>query len=206
MATTTSATKTVATSLVAWADIANAAQTISSAQDVSTKFAAAFNILLGRRSGSAFTSGWPNVRIEASGKASGNDSWVPLFSYQMQLGASIATTTLNGAVSAGSGTITVASGTNIAAGDLLFLGHTTLPANYELVRVKSISGTTVTLEENCTNAHDNGAPVTDQAESTFPIVNLAAYSRVRVVVDNAGSGQTIAAQVLMTTLDSLSNA
>lgn len=203
MATTT-ATKTQATSLVAWADIATANVTVGTAQDVSTKFGASFNIQIGRRSGTAFTAGWPNIRIEASGKSSGNDAWIPLWTYQCQVGSSIANTTLNGAVSAGATSIVVAAATNIAAGDILYLDGDTDAGN-ELVRVKSVSGTTITLEEACTYAHASGNAVTDQAESVFPALNLTPYGRVRAVVDNAGSGQTIACQVLMTTFDSLSS-
>src|SRR5215813_2268603 len=98
--TNTTYVKTIATSVIAWQDVANAAQVISSVQSVSSTLAASFNIQLARESATAFTAGWPNVRIEVSGKASGNDKWIPLQSFQPALGASIANTTLNGAVSA----------------------------------------------------------------------------------------------------------
>jgi hypothetical protein len=194
-------TKTIGAVAHAWQDIASAAQVISSVIDVSSKWAIAFAVFLGRATGSAFTAGWPNVRLEASGKSSGNDAWIPLLTLQPAVGASIVNTTLNGAVSAGASTITVTSGTNIAAGDLLFLGDSST-SNYELVRVKSISGTTVTLEEPCTYAHANAALVTDQAEAYFPTLDVSAYSRVRVIVDNVNSGQGIKAQVLYNTFDS----
>lgn len=194
--------KTIGTSLLAWQDIASAAQVISSVIPVDTKWAIAFNIRLGRLTGSAFTAGWPNVRIEASGKASGNDSWIPLLSLQMAVGASIAATTLNGAIIATATTCVVTSATNIAIGDYLFLGHTATPGNYELVRVKLVSGTTVTFEEACTYAHDNTAVVTDQAEAYFPMLDVSAYSRVRVVIDNANSGQGMKAEVLYNLFDS----
>lgn len=193
--------KTIAASLLAWQDIASGAVAISSAQNVATAWAAAFSIRLARKSGTAFTAGWPNVRIEASAKSSGNDHWTPLFAVQMAVGASIANTTLNGAVSAAASSCVVTSATNIAAGDLLLLGDASA-ANYELVRVLSVASTTVTFEEACSNAHSNGAVVTDQAEVYFPAVDLSTYSRVRAVCDNAGSGQTIAVEVLMNTFDS----
>jgi hypothetical protein len=190
-------------SLIAWgADIATANVTISSVVDVSTKWGGAASIRLARRSGTAFTAGWPNVRIEASSQSSGNDHWCPLFSYQMAVGASIANTTLNGAVSAAATSCVVTVATNIAAGDILFLHHTTTPANYELIRVKAVSGTTVTFEEACTYAHDTGAAVTDQAEMTFPAFDLTPYLRVRAVLDNAGSGQSLVGEVLLVTFDS----
>ncbi len=195
-------TKTIGTSLMIWQDIASAAQVISNVIDVSAKWAIAFNIMLARLTGTAFTAGWPNVRIEASGAASGNDAWIPLVTLQPPVGATIVATTLNGAIIATATTMVVTSATNIAIGDLLFLGHTTTPGNYELVRVKLVSGTTITFEEACTYAHDNTALITDQAESYYPALDISAYSRVRVVVDNANSGQGIKVRVTYNTFDS----
>jgi hypothetical protein len=122
------------------------------------------------------------------------------------LGATIANTTLNGAVSAGAGSCVVTSATNIAAGDILFLGHTTDTTKFEIVRVKSVSGTTVTFEENCVFAHDNGAAVTDQAEHyALGPYDLSTYSRVRGVIENQ-SGQTANFRSVYSTLDSIATA
>ena len=200
MATTPS--KTIGTSLLAWQDMASTAQVISTVVTVTTKWGIAFNVNLGRLTGTAFTAGWPKVRIEASGKASGNDKWVPLLSLQAAIGASIASTTLDGAIIAGATTAVVALATNIAIGDYLFLGHTSTVGNYELARVKAISGTTVTFEEAITNAHDTAAVVTSQAESYFPALDVSLYSRIRVIADNANSGQGIKIEVLYNTFDS----
>lgn len=195
--------KTQGTSLLAWADIASAAQSIGTALDVSAKFGATVFVRLGRATGSAFTSGWPNIRIEASAQSSGNNEWVPVVTFQPAVGSSVASTTLNGAILAGATSCVVTSATNISVGDLLFLGHTTDTTKYELVRVKSVSGTTVTFEEACTNAHDNGALVTDQAEVWLATLDLSSIGRLRAVADNANSGQGIKAEVLATTLDSV---
>lgn len=195
--------KTQGTQVLAWTSVATANSNVGSAQDVSTKFEATFFVKLGRDSSTAFTAGWPNVRIEGSGKSSADDWWVPLAQFQMAVGASIASTTLNGAISAGATTCVVTSATNIAVGDVLYLGHTSDSTKYELVRVKTISGTTVTFEEACTYAHDNGAKVTDQAEMYVAGINLMSVGRVRVVVDNASGGQTVYASVYMVTGDSI---
>jgi hypothetical protein len=85
---------------------------------------------------------------------------------------------------------------------MLFLGHTTDVTKYEIVRVKSVSGTTVTFEEACTYAHDNGALVTDQAEEWAPTIDVSAAGRARCVIDNANSGQGIKAQILYTAFQS----
>jgi len=194
--------KTVATSLLAWQDIASAAQVISSVVNVTTVWAIAFMIQLARGTGAAFTAGWPTIRIEASGKASGNDTWIRLLTLQPDIGASIVNTTLNGAVAAGATTAVMTATTNMAIGDRLFLGHTTDVTKYEIVSIKSISGSTITFEEACTNAHDTGALVTDQPFEQFPTLDMSLYSRVRIVIDNANSGQAIKAQVLYNTFDS----
>lgn len=194
--------KTVGQTALAWQDLASAAQAISSVIDLSTIWAMGVMAMVGRGTGTAFTSGWPNVRIEVSGKSSGNDAWVPLLALTPAVGgSSIVNTTLNGAVSAGATTVTLTSATNVAAGDLLFLGDSST-ANYELVRVKSVSGSVATLEEACTYAHANAALVTDQAESYAVTLDVSPWTRARIVLDNAGSGQAIRAQVLYTLFNS----
>ena len=198
-------TKTPGTSLFAWqtSDIASAAIVIGSTASVTTALAAMVYCWLVRATGTAFTAGWPNIRIEGSAKSSGNDAWIPLAQFQPAVGASIVNTSANGAITAGATTFTITSATNVAVGDLLFLGHTTTVANYEVVRVKAVSGTTITFEEACTNAHDNGCKVTDQAELYVAAIDLSGVTRIRAVVDNGGSGQAINAQVLMVTADSI---
>jgi hypothetical protein len=175
---------------------------VNSAVDVSTKFAATIFIRLGRLTGSAFTAGWPNIRIEASYKSSGDNSWGALVPFQPAVGSSIAATTLNGAVSAGASSFVVTSATNIAAGDILFLGDSS-SANYEIVRVKSVASTTITPEENVVNSHTTGAVVTDQAEIYVAQLDLLAIGRIRAVVDNIGSGQGIKVEVGIVYADSV---
>jgi hypothetical protein len=201
--TTTTVTKTAGQTLLAWQDAAAGAVAVGPPLDASTKLAATAFARLGRRSGSAFSSGWPNVRVEGSAKAAGNDAWFPLAVFQPAAGASIANTTLSGAVAAGATSCVVASATNIAAGDLLFLKGDADAGN-ELVRVRAVSGTTVTFEEACTHPHASGNAVTDQADVYVAQLDLTAVTRVRAVLDNAGSGQAVAAEVLCVTGDALS--
>jgi hypothetical protein len=209
MATTTTLTKTIGTVVTGWATaIAADAQAGHTAiQTVTNKLSASFEITLARSTGSAYTIG-PKVRIEGLYEGSITRTSPQIDAIQMAVGASIANTTLNGAVSAGATSCVVTAGTNIAAGDILFLGHTTTPANYELVRVKSVvTGTTVNFEEACVNAHDSGAQVTDQAEiySLGPY-DLSTFARVRVILDNVGTGQGVYFRCIMNTLDSVATA
>jgi len=199
----TTPTKVIQTPLLAWTDIASTAGTVSvgTGIDISTKWAGAVGIRLGRQSGSAFTAGWPNIRIEASTTASGNNSWVPLYNYQMQLGASVANTTLTAGITAGDATMAVTANTNIAAGDLVYIKDTSA-ANYELIRVKLVANLTITPEEVFVNNHANAAQVTDQAEEVWASFDLSTYTRLRYIVDNAGGGQAFAAEISLITFDS----
>jgi hypothetical protein len=201
----TTPVKTVQTPLVAWRDVTSASQFISSTFSVATCWAGAVGISLGRQTGTAFTAGWPNVRIEASKESSPNNaSWIPIFPYTMGIGSTaLVATTLNGAVAASASTFVVTSATSISVGKILFLGDTST-SNYELCRVKLVSGSTVTPEANLAHAHANGAVVSNEAEMTFPDIDFKSYTQLRAIVDNANSGQSISAEVTLITLDSLS--
>lgn len=189
-------TKTTGVSVLAWQQVANQASATGTITGLpATALGLGLTIHLARQSGSAFGTGWPNVRVEVSSKPSGDDAWVPVAIYQPAVGASIVNTTLSSAVSAAATTVPVASATNIAAGDVLFLGDSS-SSNWELIRVKSVSGTTITLEEACTNSHTSGAAVYDQSEVYATTVDLLGFTRARVVADNANSGQTMAIRVL----------
>jgi hypothetical protein len=205
---TTNLTKTIGTVVTDWATAisADAQAGHTAIQTVTGKLSASFEITLARSTGSAYTIG-PKVRIEGLYEGSITKTSPPLDSIRMAVGASIANTTLNDAVSAGATSCVVTSATNIAAGDILFLGHTTTVANYEIVRVKSVSGTTVNFEEACVNAHDSGAQVTDQAEiySLGPY-DISTFARVRVILDNVGTGQGVYFRSIMNTLDSVATA
>jgi hypothetical protein len=202
--TTSNLTKTIGTSYQAWQSVATANVIVGSAVTVTNAISLTFGVAMGRAGGTAFTVP-PQFRIEGA-LSSAEDSWSVIDTINFGLGASIANTTLNGAVSAGAGSCTVTSATNVAAGDLLFLGHTTDTTKYEIVRVKSVSGTTVTFEENCVYAHDSGAAVTDQAEHyRIGPIDLSTDARVRGVIVNH-SGQTANFRSMYSTLDSIATA
>ena len=164
---------------------------VGSDMDVSGHHEIGLSLWLGRLSGTAHTAPWASLIVEGNPSASDNSMWATIAQLTLPAGASIASTTLNGAVSANATTLVVASATNIAAGDLLFLSHGTDTAKYEVVRVVSLSGTTITIEGNIFYAHDNGAGVTDQAEKVvIPALDVSGLSRVRAKLVNF-SGQTV---------------
>lgn len=204
MATTnTTATKTIQTAAIVWQTVANGAKAVSSTLNVVSAISGTAFISIGRRTATAFTAGWPNIRIEASKKDSpDNSSWIPIYTYQPGIGASIANATLNGAVSAAAVNFVVNASTNITVGDLVFLSDAA-NANFEIARVLSVSVQTVTTEQTVVNAHSNAAVVTDQAEVAAPPLPLLDYKNIRVFVDNANSGQEIAVEVIIETVDNL---
>ncbi|MEM4359823.1 MAG: hypothetical protein QXT45_04785 [Candidatus Bilamarchaeaceae archaeon] len=180
--------KTVGTSYIDWQSISNASAVVGNAIDVSDKWGVTFAIQLGRgTSASPFTAGWPRIRVEGSLFSSG-DEWVELTTVVPPVGSNLAYTNTSGSLNAGGTSLTVNSTSNIAAGDILFLGHPTDINKYELVRVRSISGSTVNLVTPSQYDHPSGSVVTDQAESYCLNFSTDAIQRMRIVIDNSNGG------------------
>lgn len=177
----------------------------SSAQSVATKMAAALWVRVGRTVATALTNP-VQIRIEATPEASGDGHWAPVAVLDTDILAceSEAATGTNNAAQA---VITVASTTNLAARDVVFIKNTTL-GNSEFGRIESVvTNTSITLEEVLANAQSTGAAtIYDRAEIFQPVlVDLAAYTRLRVVVDNSGTAQQdVAVDCFMATLDAAS--
>ena len=207
--TTTTLIKTLGTVLLANTTQASAAVTISSAIDVSTKMALQYYIKLGRTVGTALTNE-VLFRIEASAKSSGNDEWFPLYQFTSATGktACNSSTVNDAAFAAGDTSFVIASATGITAGDMLYLHETGVPGDSEWVRIASVSGTTITLEEAVTRAHTNGIQVADLAETFTGYIDCGTIGRIRLIVDTAtaASGQTVDVQAWATTLDSATTA
>ncbi len=209
MTTTSTPVKTQGGVLLAHTQQATAVVTVGSAVDVSGKFAAKIFVKMGRSVATALTN---NVifRLEGSAKSSGNDEWIPLFSWPSSNGLTTASATTVNDVSfnAADTTFVVASATGIVAGDQLYLRETGTPANSEWCRVASMSGTTVTLEEAITRNHTNGIAVCDLAEGWVWDVDVLALGRLRLVVDTASAvaGVTVDILAWIVTFDSVTSA
>ena len=203
----TTATKTALTipSGMDWAAATAADSAIVSA-DISctTKLVIAISTTFARSGSSAFTTGkGPRVRVETSLAASGVDNFSPYDFRQIADGLNIASTTVNGAISAGASSFVVTSATNFVAGEYVFVGDAST-ANYEVVQIRSISGTTLNIVGTFQNSHTTGATVTSQAENPAPItIDLSAFQRVRIIMDSIGSGQSFFFRTGYGTLDSL---
>lgn len=192
--------KTQGTSVLSLQSVASGAVLISSAIDVSTKIGATIFIHFGRRAATALTVGCI-IRIEASSKSSGDGHWYPLFIYTSDIAAA-SDEAVSGTVSAGTNVITVASTTGLVVGDIIYIDNGTI-GNSEWGRIKAISANvSVTIEDNLVNAQ-TGATLYDQAQIFRAVdINCRAIGRLRVVVDNTGTGQAIAIESHMVTADS----
>lgn len=205
--TTTTLTKTAAQALLAHTQLATATQAIGSAVDVSTKVGPATAMVkIGRTVGTALGANL-SFRLEGSAKTSGNDEWYPIYEWATANGttAANASTVNDAAFNAGDTTFVITSATGITGGDLMYLRETGTPANSEWVRVGSVSGTTITLEEACTRNHTNGITTTDLAEMFSIPVDLAGHTRIRLVVNAnnvTATGQTVDVIAWLVTADS----
>lgn len=187
-------TKSSETTVYAIASTASNAASIGSLVDVSTYYKGTLRIRVGRGTGTAFTVG-PKVRVEVSPETSPSaNDWHVYQVFQMPVGASIGSQTVSGTEAAGQTVVTLAAGTNFAAGDYVFFENGTL-GNSEWARVVSVSGADLTLEEGLVNAQ-TGATCRDQAEQWACAVDLVDYKSLRIVVDGAGSGQAVIAEVI----------
>ena len=196
--------KTQGTTLLSLQSIGANAVVVSPVVNVTSTIACSVFIHLGRDDTSGALPVGVNFRFEGSAKSSGNDQWFTIQSFN-----SFTTTpeseALTGTLAATSTVLTLASTTNLTAGDMVFIKNTTL-TNSEFARIKSIvANTSITVIDPITNAQ-TGSTVYDQAES-YAIIgqDLSAIARVRLVVDasSTGTGRTTVAEAFLVTCDSI---
>lgn len=168
--------------LFALASTAASSVAISSAVDVSTAMGGLVYVRFGRRSATAAGAG-AMLRCEASHAASGDNTWYPFAEIATQFAACEAEA-VSGTVASGTNVITVASTTNLVAGDLVYIDNGTI-ANSEWGRIKSIvANTSITIEDNLVNAQ-TGSTIYDAAEIYVPIAIPEGALRIRFVNDSS---------------------
>jgi len=186
--------------LFALASTAASTVAISSAVDVSTKMGGLIYVRFGRRSATAAGAG-ANIRLEASHASSGDNTWYPFAIFTTAFSACEAEA-VSGTVAAGTNVITVASTTNLTAGDIIYIDNGTI-ANSEWGRIKSIvTNTSVTIEDNLVNAQ-TGATLYDAAEIYAPVAIPEGAARIRAVLDGASFTQAFACEIRYTTIDGI---
>ncbi len=195
-----SLSKTQGTSVLALQSVASNTVVISSAVDVSAKFAVTVFIHFGRRSATALTTG-VIFRIEASAKSSGDGHWYPLATFQTRVSA-VTAQSVNGTCASGQNVVPMASTTGESVADIVYIDNGTI-ANSEWGRVKVVtSNTSITLEDNLTNAQTGGT-VYPSAEMFSALIDCTAIGRLRLVVDASGTGQVVAAEAELVSSDSI---
>lgn len=154
----------------------------------------------GRRSATAAGAS-ANLRLEFCDRTSGDYSWFPWWEAATAF-AACESEAVNGTVSSGTNVVTVASTTNLTAGDKVFIDNGTI-ANSEWGRVKSIvASTSITLEDNLVNAQTS-ATIYDSAEIYNAIIIPQEAMRWRFVADGSLFTQAFAIEVRYTLVDSI---
>jgi len=180
-------TKVTSVTLLGIVSVASNSFAVGSAIDVSTYYGADLRIRMGRGTGTAFTTS-PIARVQATYLTSptAND-WVTVAEFQPAVGATIGSQAVSGTEAAGQTVVTLAAGTNFAAGDFVFFHNGTI-GNSEWCRVNSVSGADLTLQEGLVFAQ-TGATCRDQAEEYHLSLDLTSIQKIRLVVDANSSGQ-----------------
>lgn len=192
--------KTASGTLLALQSVAASSVVVSSAVDVSTKMGGLAYVRFGRRSATAAGAG-ANIRLEASFATSGDNTWFPFAVFTTAF-AACESEAVSGTVSSGTNVITVASTTNLTAGDIIFIDNGTI-ANSEWGRIKSIvANTSVTIEDNLVNAQTSST-LYDAAEIYGPVAIPEGAVRIRAVDDGSLFTQAHAIEVRYTTLDGI---
>lgn len=171
---------------------------------VTTTIGAAILIHFGRCSSTAFTVS-PTFRLEGKFKNVAQGFWGVLQPYTPQLGASLTAQAVNGTCNAAQNVIPLASTTNFALQDIVYIKNTTI-GNGEFGRVKSIvANTSITLEENLNNAQ-TGSTVYRAAEMYVTQLDLTSVTDIRLVVDNSANSTAngIDVEAWMVTFDAFS--
>lgn len=195
-----SPSKTAGTSLLSFQTIAAATVVTGSAVDVSTKFSGMVFVQFGRTVATALSNA-VRFRIDASSVASADGNWFPLYEWISDV--TVAVRTAATAAAAGGTSITVTN-TGMLPGDKILIQNGT-PANSEWSRIKALVSTTgLTIEDVLVNAQTTSNIATKAEFFAIP-VKLDGVVRIRLVVSTAQptSGQTIAVEATLTTMDSI---
>ncbi len=167
-------------------------QTHSPDINVATAWAASFWIRIGRIVTAALT--LPvTVRIEGSPSASGDDDWQVIASLQSGTAAA-ESEALTATEPVGEVTLAMASTTNLAAADPIYIKNLTV-ANSEFRRICNVAaGVSITIEDGLRCQQDAANSVVFDQADIFPALTISTegYKRLRVYVDGCQAGQNFA--------------
>lgn len=195
--------ETIETELLAASAIAASTTIISTVLSLVGKKEVTFFIDHGRTTTVGFGAlGGTNYMIQASQKATGNDTWRTLATFVCD--SSAASSALSsGAVAAAATSIVILSGTAFVAGDRVMWANTAAPtSSTEWAFVKDVTGTaSFTVLDPMTNAQGSTVVITNKAEHFTVTVDTNALTRARVVINNtAGTTAIIRTRIAAITL------
>jgi hypothetical protein len=179
--------KTVQTELVATQAIAVSTQVKSTELSLTGVKKVTFFIDHARAGSAAFATNGTEYRIEASQKATGDDTWRTVAS--VEAGSAVAMTcAASGNYAIGASTITILSGTAMTLGGLYFW-PSGAAASCEWFKVALATGTaSFTTLDALTNAHAAASAIVGSAEQFVVVMDTESLTRARVIVNNNNTG------------------
>lgn len=188
--------KTIRTELLAITAVAADTIQKSSILDLTNVKSVTIFIDHGRTATTAFLIKGTQYMIEVSQKATGDDTWTLLNMVEAVITAAIGTTAKAGEGAAGDQVILCGAAPNVPAiDDFVFWENATLSLS-EWGRVIAgnvgVGTESFTLEDPLTNTQDVATLIYNMAHRWALTFNVKAYTRLRVVVNNAGGTQNVA--------------
>jgi hypothetical protein len=181
-------TETIQTEMMAIRTIAASTYIASTILALTGVKQATFFIDHARAATAAFGTNGTQYLLQASEKATGNDTWRTLATFTADSTAASSALS-SGAIAAAATTIVILSGTAFVANDLVFIADTTAATASEWVRVVSVTGTaSFKILDGITNAHADTEVLYNKAENFSVTVDCASLTRARVIVNNNASG------------------
>lgn len=174
--------KTIQTELLAITKVAADAQQKSSELTLTNIKRVVIFVDHGRTATTAFVGAGTEYRIEASQKATGNDTWRTIDSDTCVITAATEITA-DGAEATGQTLIEIGANTPVA-GDIVFWENATL-ANSEWMKVVAIvAGTSFTILDGLTNDQAAAKKIYNKGEQFVSNLDVTGYTRLRVIVNN----------------------
>lgn len=175
----------------------------SGAVSLETKLGSILMIRLGRTVSTALSVG-VRVRVEVSPNSTGDDTWFTIAQYQTGVAAANTGKDITTQSNSGQATVTMTTTTGLAQRDKIFIYDTVTLGNSEFHRVKTVNaGASIVLERNLANTQPTTSDVFNQVQEFLCYLDALAITRVRVIIDTLGVGQSIVGQAFVIHGDSI---
>src|SRR3990167_2151482 len=169
--------ETIETELLAHTAVAASAQAISSVLSLAGIKKVTVFIDHGRAATTAWNAVGTEYRVEASEKASGNDTWRTLASV---VASSVVASSISasGDEAAGQTVIQTVSATTLVAGQIIYWANSVTVASGEWGKIVSVAaGTSITLQDGLTNGQDSDTSIYNQGEHFVLVLGVESLTR-----------------------------